>query len=168
MEPTPEQKQAIERLYENESLTENLTDTDARALLSWAQEQIASNADDKLVQAAVSAANNSGEQGAQALLLSADTFLAQEVAARSNDSTATTTSAAPLPTAESTPEPAPDSDAPGLGTLSTDQAPLPLDVSGQAAEAAALSGKASSAVSPKSKRTGKAKKSRGKSKRRKK
>lgn len=82
MELTPDQENAIARLYENESLTENLTDQDARALLEWAQGQIAASTDDTLVRAAVSAANASGEQGVQALVTQASTFLAQELAAR--------------------------------------------------------------------------------------
>jgi hypothetical protein len=92
MELTPEQENAIARLYENESLTENLTDRDAQALLEWAQGQIVANTDDALVRAAVSAANSSGEQGVQALVTQASTFLAKELevreaaASRSNDS----------------------------------------------------------------------------------
>lgn len=82
MELTPEQQNAIARLYENESLTENLDDQSARALLEWAQGQIVANTDDALVRAAVSAANTSGEQEVQALVTTASTFLAQEISAR--------------------------------------------------------------------------------------
>jgi hypothetical protein len=82
MELSSQQKMSIERLYENESLTDNLTDQEAKAVLQWAQQQIASNTDGELVKAAVSAANQSGEQGAQALLAQATTFLVQELQAR--------------------------------------------------------------------------------------
>lgn len=82
MELTLAQQNAIARLYENESLTENLDDQSARALLEWAQGQIVANIADALVRAAVSAANSSGEQGVQALVATASTFLAQEIEAR--------------------------------------------------------------------------------------
>jgi hypothetical protein len=74
----PVQKQAlIERLYENESLTDNLHDADAKALLKWAEEQIRNNTDGELVTAAVSTTNQSGTEGVQALLSQASAFLAQ-------------------------------------------------------------------------------------------
>ncbi len=87
MELTPEQQDAIARLYENESLTENLDDQSARALLEWAQGQIAANADDSLVRAAVSAANSGSERGAEAVVLQADGFLAQALALRADAAT---------------------------------------------------------------------------------
>ena len=75
----------IERLYENESLTDNLTDTDAKALLKWAEKQILASQNSELVTAAVSHANQSGSEGVQALLADADIFLAQALQTRDNE-----------------------------------------------------------------------------------
>lgn len=77
---TPEQKMNIERLYENESLTDNLNDADAKGLLQWAEQQITANTKAEVVTAAVQAANASGAQGVQALVSQASAFLAQAVA----------------------------------------------------------------------------------------
>jgi DNA primase len=82
MKLTAQQRAALERLHESESLTDNLTDADAQALLEWAQQQIIADTDDDLVRAAVNAANTSGAQGAQILLMQANATLAQELAAR--------------------------------------------------------------------------------------
>ncbi len=79
---TPEQQALIERLYENESLTDNLTDADAQALLKWAAEQIENATDGELVMAAVSNANQSGGEGVQALITQASSFLTKELRAR--------------------------------------------------------------------------------------
>ncbi|GEM_PF-2323305 len=79
---TSEQQALIERLYENESLTDNLTDTDAQALLKWAAEQIQNDADGELVTTALGNANQSGVAGAQALVTQASSFLTQALHAR--------------------------------------------------------------------------------------
>jgi len=79
---TPEQQALIEQLYENESLTDNLSDVDAKALLKWAEEQVRNETDGGLVAAAVNNANQSGVEGAQALLTQASAFLVQELHAR--------------------------------------------------------------------------------------
>lgn len=79
---TLEQQALIERLYENESLTDNLTDTDAQALLKWAAEQIQNDADGELVTAALGNANQSGVAGVQALVTQASSFLTQALHAR--------------------------------------------------------------------------------------
>jgi hypothetical protein len=79
----PDEKQAlIERLYENESLTDNLTDAEAKALLRWAEEQIQHDTADSIVTAAVRAANQSGVEGVQALLAQANAFLVQALHAQ--------------------------------------------------------------------------------------
>lgn len=96
MELTPEQKMSIERLYENESLTDNLMDADAKALLEWAQQQIISDADGELVKQAVSVANQSGVEGVQALINNASTFLAQELTARGLNTTRVNDAAASM------------------------------------------------------------------------
>ncbi len=75
----------IERLYENEALTDNLTDTDAKALLKWAEQQILASQNSELVTAAVSHANQSGSEGVQALLADAGAFLAQAMQTRENN-----------------------------------------------------------------------------------
>ncbi len=85
MELTPEQKISIERLYENESLTDNLTDNDARAVLEWAQQQIIAETDGELVKQAVRAANQSGETGVASLIAQASAFLGPALAARESD-----------------------------------------------------------------------------------
>lgn len=87
MELTTEQQNAIARLFENESLTDNLDDANARLVLQWAQEQIIAHNDGDLVQAAVNSANQSGTQGAQALIAQANTFLVQELETRTQNST---------------------------------------------------------------------------------
>ncbi len=82
MELNREQRAHIEQLQETESLTDNLTDTEARALLDWAQTQIASNADLDSVKSALSAANASGEAGIEPLLARAAAFLNTQVGTR--------------------------------------------------------------------------------------
>lgn len=74
----------IERLYDTESLTDNLTDADAKAILKWAEGQILQNVNEELVRAAVSAANTSGQTGTDALVAQANTFLTQQLAAQRN------------------------------------------------------------------------------------
>lgn len=81
MELTPEQKKEIERLHENESLTDNLDDASAQALMKWAEDRITANTDSQLVTAAVSAANQSGEASVEALVGNASAFLAQAASA---------------------------------------------------------------------------------------
>lgn len=92
---TPEQQALIEQLYENESLTANLTDGDAKAVLAWAQQQIIADADGELVRAAVSAANESGQAGAQTLITQAANFLAQELQVRAQQTATPSNSDAP-------------------------------------------------------------------------
>lgn len=151
---TSEQTNAIERLRENESLTDNLTDTDARALLDWAQNQIIGNADPKLVQAAVSAANASGLQGVQPLLAQASTFLAQQLAA--HGSTVATTPNPPTsppqpitvaPPSQATPGPAAPT-APSTIVPDTSPAASRPQASGQAGETSKLSAQANAAAGP--------------------
>lgn len=130
MELTPEQQNAIARLYENESLTENLNDQEARALLEWAQGQIAANTDDSLVRAAVSAANSSGEQGVQALVTEASTFLARELAVSADAATRSNESPGAMTMCDSTPSAAAQSNesAPSM-TMSDAVAPTPTEAS---------------------------------------
>ncbi len=59
---TEQQAAAIERLRENESLTGNLTDKPAMAVLAWAEEQIKASAVYEDVVAAVRAANRTGTE----------------------------------------------------------------------------------------------------------
>lgn len=82
MELSEEKKQRLERLSENESLTDNLTDDDARALLKWAEQQILSDVDGELVASAVRSANQSGVKDSNALLAEASAALAQELKLR--------------------------------------------------------------------------------------
>ncbi len=91
MELSSEQKMALERLYENESLTDNLADADAKALLQWAQKQILDNTDSELVATAVRAANESGEMGVQAVIAQAASVLTQELTARQMNTAPKTT-----------------------------------------------------------------------------
>ena len=53
-----DQQAALEALYENEGLTDNLTDPLAKALLAWAESQIRGGAEPKAVQRAMRAANS--------------------------------------------------------------------------------------------------------------
>ncbi len=137
---TPEQRMQIERLYENESLTDNLDDASAQAVLKWAEEQIRADTASQLVTAAVSAANQSGAQGVQALLVEAGTFLARELAVAGKAAAPTTSSdaspvAVNLDQAASTPASAPE------GTGST-------PASTRAAPARAASGSAAPPNAP--------------------
>lgn len=129
-------QQQIERLYENESLTDNLTDTDARALLQWAEEQIRGRTDGALVTAAVRNANQSGTEGVQALLAHAQAFLAVESGANQNvtaDNTARDAEPSPIPQ-----EPAPEaSDAARPDAVRSNDSGQPaMTVQGQAASSA--------------------------------
>lgn len=98
MELSSEQKSSLERLYENESLTDNLTDADAKAVLQWAQQQIIADTDGDLVRAAVNAANESGQAGAQLVVMQAANFLTQELQARAMPTTRLLDAAAPTAT----------------------------------------------------------------------
>ena len=137
---------AIERLYENESLTDNLTDQDAKALLEWAQQQIISNTEGEMVTAAVSAANASGEQGVQALLTQASTFLAQELTVRGMNT-------ARAQVAESSP-PTEVKDSMREGTRTPETAkmdtvpPASLQASGEISNARVLTGRADASIAP--------------------
>jgi len=155
MDLTPEQKRGIERLHENESLTDNLDDASAQALLDWAEDRIRADTDSSLVTAAVSAANQSGEASVQALVNNASAFLAQELSVRTQAGAPGEGGAsAPAPLAESapqdsatqpadTPPTAPElkgADTPGVpGTLSVDVATPPPQL---------LSTSASAGISP--------------------
>ena len=68
MSPTPEQQTAVERLYENEALIDNLTSDVAQPLLQLAEEQILAGADAEAVYAAVREVNQRGVQDAAAML----------------------------------------------------------------------------------------------------
>lgn len=173
MDLTPEQQARLARLYENESLTDNLTDTDAKAVLEWAQRKILGGAAEAdLVTAAVSAANQSGEEGAAALLLQADDFLAQEIKARTMDSAQPNqphlstldadAGAAREQTAEASSE--------KLDTASSSATtPTPLQVTGEAGtEQLLLEAHADAMIAPQTRSRVRAKKSRAKAKRRKK
>jgi hypothetical protein len=133
MELTSEQKMKVERLIENESLTDNLMDDDAKALLEWAQQQIIANRDDTLVRAAVSAANQSGEEGAQALVAHANTFLAQELAAHTADAVRAHDAPAPMRMSASD-SAAPASDVPAPTIMSSKDSASPATVRGRKAE----------------------------------
>ncbi len=137
---------AIERLYENESLTDNLTDQDAKALLEWAQQQIISNTEGEMVTAAVSAANASGEQGVQALLTQASTFLAQELTVRGMN-----TARAPEAEASASLD-TKDSAREGTRTPETEKMdtvpPSSLQASGEISSARVLTGRADASIAP--------------------
>lgn len=59
---TEEQRAAIERMHENESLTGELTDPQARAVLAWGEEKIQEGESPDAVFAAIRTANKSGMQ----------------------------------------------------------------------------------------------------------
>lgn len=177
MKLTSAQKNAIEQLYENESLTSNLTDDDAHALLDWAQNQITANADSNLVKAAVSAANASGIHGAAQLLAQAAAFLAQRAGTSGTLLPATENPSVPVPhaTAMTVPsEPTIPAAAETTGTPSSPPNSTGLQASAQAGEASVLDAQAGVAASantaepsPPSLNTEPVKKTRGKSKRKK-
>jgi hypothetical protein len=75
MSPTPDQQAAVERLYENEAIIDNLTSDVAQPLLQWAEQQILAGAASDAVVAAVGAANQSGAQEAMAALAEAQRTL---------------------------------------------------------------------------------------------
>lgn len=87
----------IERLYENEALTDNLTDGAARTLLHWAEQQLCDNADETLVTAAVSFANSSDSADPHALVVQAQSYLSEQLRAHETDSTPPVTNAAAEP-----------------------------------------------------------------------
>lgn len=97
----PEIQARIERLYENESLTDNLSDAGAKALLGWAEAQLRENTNEAMVTAAVGFANTSASADTSALLAQAQTFLKQELHAQE------TTDARPVDPANPSPEPPP-------------------------------------------------------------
>lgn len=97
----PEIQARIERLYENESLTDNLTDTDAKALLQWAEAQLRGNTNESVVTAAVSFANSSGGADTSALLAQAQAFLTKELHAQE------ITAARPTAASDASPEQSP-------------------------------------------------------------
>lgn len=72
----------IERLYENESLTDNLTDAAAKTLLHWAEQQLCDNTDETLVVAAVGFANTCESTAPDAILTQAQTFLTEQLHSR--------------------------------------------------------------------------------------
>ncbi|MBI4674583.1 MAG: hypothetical protein HY741_23305 [Chloroflexi bacterium] len=126
----PVQQQAlIERLYENESLTSNLTDAEAKPLLQWAEAQIRDGANAELVIAAVNAANQSGAEGIQALLVQARAFLKQHLDLQPADAPraadhANTTMAASAPAAST-------ANAAEIGMRAAPTTPTTLSVSGE-------------------------------------
>lgn len=75
MPPTEEQLAALERLREHESLTDNLTDAPAKALLNWAEQQILRGVPADSVFAAVRAANRSAAQSDESALAVAQAAL---------------------------------------------------------------------------------------------
>lgn len=66
---------AIERLYEDEALRDNLTDDVAQPLLAWAEQQITAGVAPDRVVAALRAANRSATETAEAALLIAKNTL---------------------------------------------------------------------------------------------
>lgn len=68
MAPNARQRDALERLHSNESLTDNLTDDAARAVLKLAEQRILEGVPGETVFEAVSAANNSGAETPEAAL----------------------------------------------------------------------------------------------------
>lgn len=172
MELTEQQKLQLGRLHENESLTDNLTDSDARALLQWADLQIRSDTDGDLVTAAVSAANQSGVEGAPNLLANAAAYLARELEARpskvqrdketpANQEMGATEGRAAIQL---------QSKATSINTssLAKDNAPTALQATGEVGAAQILSAHADSSIAPPPSTPAPAKKSHRASKRRKK
>ena len=112
---TEQQTAAIERLRENESLTGNLTDKPATAVLTWAEEQIKASAVYEDVVAAVKAANRTGAEDVDEALGAAQKSLATALAARGM----TLTPPAPEPAAAAPPAPS----APPTGEAAPASAP---------------------------------------------
>ena len=79
---TEQQAAAIERLRENESLTGNLTDKPAMAVLAWAEERIKASAVYEDVVAAVRAANRTGTEDVDEALSAAQKSLDAAIVAR--------------------------------------------------------------------------------------
>ena len=80
---------ALEALYEDEGLTDNLTDAPAQALLAWAETQIKAGVEPKTVRTAARAANREDLADTTAVLAAAKTA-----------ATASQTATAPEPTSE--------------------------------------------------------------------
>lgn len=114
---TDQQAAAIERLRENESLTGNLTDKPAMAVLAWAEEQIHASAVYEDVVAAVRAANRTGTEDVDEALGAAQKSLVAALAARG-------VTLAPPP-AETTPAPSPSVDAAPSEPVAVSTAPPP-------------------------------------------
>lgn len=148
-----QQQVLIERLYETESLTDNLTDTDAKALLKWAEGQIRNDTNGEIVIAAVGAANASGTQGVQALVAQANAFVVQQLNVAAQASTQTQSGATDITSA-----PMQSATAPGAAALTADAsvgaAPAPL-VTATASVAVAPVTKAPSKKSRRKKRKSK-------------
>ena len=66
---------ALEALYEDEGLTDNLTDAPAKALLAWAETQIKAGVEPKTVRTAARAANREDLADTTAVLAAANTAL---------------------------------------------------------------------------------------------
>ena len=102
---------ALEALYEDEGLTDNLTDAPAKTLLAWAETQIKAGVEPKTVRTAARAANREDLADTTAVLAAANTALgavAQPVVLTSHvqaapeqtAETASQTAIAPEPTSE--------------------------------------------------------------------
>ncbi|MDZ7379370.1 MAG: hypothetical protein ONB06_08485 [candidate division KSB1 bacterium] len=76
MSLSAEQRAALERLYENETLTSNLTDASAAAVLKWAEEQLNANAPEEKVLAALRHVNDAALTDPQQAVAAAQLFLA--------------------------------------------------------------------------------------------
>jgi hypothetical protein len=141
----------IERLYENESLTDNLTDANAKILLRWAEAQLRENTDETLVVAALQTANQSDATASDALLAQAQTFLTQELQARAIPAArpATAADAAREQTESAAPAAPPTLTVSGtVGTASVSDARLHA----QAGEAKSPAKKSRRAAKPKAKK----------------
>ncbi len=169
MKLTPEQQARIDRLYENESLTDNLTDGDAKALLDWAQKQIVADTDGELVTAAVRAANESGVQGAETLVAQANAMLTQELTARAMNSSANRGAAFSTLSADADSAREATTDSPAKETDANAMPPAArLQATGEAGtEQPLLTARADAKIAPASNPTAVAPKTRGKSRRRK-
>ncbi|MFN8481592.1 MAG: hypothetical protein U0768_00870 [Anaerolineae bacterium] len=105
---TEQQASAIERLRANESLTGDLTDRPATAVLQWAEEQIQANVVYEDVVAAVRAANRTGTEEVDEALGAARKSLAAAQAARgAAPPAAATVPAPPPPPSQTAPSAAP-------------------------------------------------------------
>ena len=102
---------ALEALYEDEGLTDNLTDAPAKALLAWAETQIKAGVEPKTVRTAARAANREDLADTTAVLAAANTALGAtaqplvltshlQAASEQTAETASQTAIAPEPTSE--------------------------------------------------------------------